>query len=186
VYQRSMILVSLFLLIIPCSSSAFRVQGFDRDANPIISDGRTKAFSPKPFLGLIDRVAKTVGLAPELLYAVIEAESRWNPHAVSSQGALGLMQLMPSTAKQFHVVNPFDPADNVMGGARYLKYLSHLFNNDLGMMLSAYHCGHSRMRLPGSSVPKTGVTAEYVRKVLTTYYLESSRRRSDSKITKNF
>jgi len=186
VYQGFKILVSLCLLMTSGFAWAFHVTSIDRDANPVLSSGHAKAFSPLPYIKIIEKTAKELGLASELIYAVIEAESHFNPTAVSSQGALGLMQLMPSTAKQFGVINPFNPADNIRGGGQYLKYLSKLFKGDLAKMLAAYQCGHSRMLASGATIPKTGVTAEYVRKVLTTYYQEFNRRRSDSEISKNF
>ena len=98
-------------------------------------------------------VANGLGLDPHLLSAVIWAESRCNPRALSPKGAQGLMQLMPATARQYAVADPFDPLQNISGGARYLRDLLKLFAGNLELALAAYNAGprsvlDARMRIP--------------------------------------
>ncbi len=108
------------------------------------------------------------GLDPALVKAVIAVESDFNPRAVSEKGAMGLMQLMPLTAKDLGVSNTFDPAANVDGGARYLRYLLDYFNWDIELALAAYHAGISRVeRYVG--IPPIPATHDYVRKVKSKY-----------------
>lgn len=85
----------------------------------------------------------------ELVRAVIEAESSWNPNAVSRAGAVGLMQLMPDTAVAFRVRSRFDPAENVRGGVAYLSFLLHEYDGDLRLAIAAYNAGHGRVRKAG-------------------------------------
>jgi soluble lytic murein transglycosylase-like protein len=113
----------------------------------------------------IDRVASKYDLEPDLIKAVIRTESNGDQGAVSKKGAMGLMQLMPSTADDMNVVNPFNPEENIEGGTRYLKYLLERFDGDLTLALAAYNAG------PGTvekyrSVPPIQETKQYVKKVL--------------------
>lgn len=80
-------------------------------------------------------------LPPELVEAIITQESGWNQTAVSSKGAMGLMQLMPATAARFGVKNPMSIEDNIGGGVRYLAFLDQMFHGDLRMVVAAYYCG---------------------------------------------
>ena len=89
--------------------------------------------------------ADAYGMPRELVSAVIEAESGWNPGAVSSAGAVGLMQLMPSTAVAFRVRNRFDPAENIRGGLAYLAWLREQFAGDWRMILASYVAGPGRV-----------------------------------------
>ena len=89
--------------------------------------------NPRPRLRLtetVDRIAQQNQLSPQLVHSVIQVESNYDPNAVSPKGAQGLMQLIPSTARRFGVSDAFDPADNIQGGARYLKYLLGLYKGD--------------------------------------------------------
>jgi len=108
------------------------------------------------------------GLDPALVKAVIAVESDFNPRAVSEKGAMGLMQLMPLTAKDLGVSNTFDPTANVDGGVRYLRYLLDYFNWDIELALAAYHAGISRVERH-FGIPPIPATHAYVKKVKTTY-----------------
>lgn len=108
------------------------------------------------------------GLDPALVKAVIAVESDFNPRAVSEKGAMGLMQLMPLTAKDLGVSNTFDPTANVDGGVRYLRYLLDYFNWDIELALAAYHAGKSRVERH-LGIPPIPATHAYVKKVKSTY-----------------
>ncbi len=114
---------------------------------------------------VIDRAARREGLAPELLRAVIAKESAWRPCALSQKGAQGLMQLMPETAAMVGVADPFDPAENVSGGARFLHYLLGRYGGDLTLALAAYNSGPSRVDAAGG-VPLIPETVDYVSSIL--------------------
>lgn len=117
----------------------------------------------------IRSVAKIYKLPHTLLHAVITAESYYNPDAVSKAGAVGLMQLMPGTAKQYGVSNRLDPKQSIYGGTRYLRYLAKLFNNDLTLMLAAYNAGEGAVKKYGNKVPPYKETRNYVNKVIKFY-----------------
>lgn len=105
---------------------------------------------------------------PSLVKAIIKTESNWNQRAVSRKGAMGLMQLMPETASDMNVSNPFNPEENIEGGARYLRYLLERFNGDLTLALAAYNAGPKTIEIFGTMPPITE-TRQYVNKVLSLY-----------------
>jgi hypothetical protein len=117
---------------------------------------------------IINKKAKENDVDPSLITAVIKAESNGNPRAVSRKGAKGLMQLMPETANDMQVKNPFDPKENIDGGTRYLRYLIERFNGNLTLALAAYNAGARTVEKHGS-VPPIAETKHYVRKVLALY-----------------
>jgi soluble lytic murein transglycosylase-like protein len=100
-------------------------------------------------MALADRWAGHFGVSRELVRAVIEAESDWNPRAVSPAGAVGLMQLMPNTAAAFRVGNRFDPAENIRGGVAYLAFLIEECGGDLRLVVGSYNAGHGRVLKAG-------------------------------------
>jgi soluble lytic murein transglycosylase-like protein len=118
---------------------------------------------------LIAEVAQAYQVDTALLHAVITAESGYNPGAVSKKGALGLMQLMPDTARRYGVTDALDPLQNIHGGAQYLRDLLQMFNRDLQLALAAYNAGENAVRKYGNRVPPYRETASYVPKVMELY-----------------
>ncbi|HEV2172981.1 MAG TPA: lytic transglycosylase domain-containing protein [Terriglobales bacterium] len=112
--------------------------------------------------------ASAYGVPIELVDAVIQVESAWNPYAVSSKGAAGLMQLMPATAIRFGVRNRFDVEENVRGGVAYLAWLIRLFRGDLRLAVAAYYVGESAILLRGLAYSSEDVF-RYVTRVAETY-----------------
>jgi soluble lytic murein transglycosylase-like protein len=118
---------------------------------------------------MIERVANAHDLRPELIHAVIRAESAYQADAVSSKGAVGLMQLMPATAERYGVVDRSDPEQNVQGGVAYLRDLLELFESDLRLALAAYNAGENAVMRYGNAIPPYPETQNYVRKVIRFY-----------------
>jgi soluble lytic murein transglycosylase-like protein len=118
---------------------------------------------------MVAAAARIHGLPEALLQAVIEVESNFNAGAVSVKGALGLMQLMPQTARYLGVADARDPAANIDGGARYLKELLGRFGNDLPLALAAYNAGPAAVQRSGA-IPQFSETQRYVPRVLVRYH----------------
>jgi hypothetical protein len=118
---------------------------------------------------LILATAEKHNLDPDLLHAVIRVESAYNPAAVSSAGAVGLMQLMPDTARRYGVIDRTDPVQNVEGGARYLRDLMAMFDSDLSLAIAAYNAGENAVLKYNYSIPPYPETQNYVRQVLSLY-----------------
>jgi len=118
---------------------------------------------------LIDTAARASGLRPELVHAVVRAESAYRADALSSKGARGLMQLMPETAQRFGVTDLNDPRQNLHGGARYLSTLVKMFDSDLRLALAAYNAGENAVIRNGNRIPPYPETRQYVQKVLGFY-----------------
>lgn len=97
----------------------------------------------------VETYSRAYQVPVELVEAIIEVESNWSPHVVSSKGAVGLMQLMPATAVSFGVRNRFDIEDNIRGGVAYLTWLIRLFDGDLRLAVAAYFVGESQILLRG-------------------------------------
>ena len=128
----------------------------------------------------IDKAARLYNIPPELIRAVIAVESAGDAAALSHKGAVGLMQLMPSTAGSMYVTDAVDPAQNIQGGTRYLRALANQFNGDMVLVLAAYNAGPEAVR-KYAGVPPFAETRDYVRKVMqryNQYKLESVRRGS--------
>ena len=121
--------------------------------------------SPVRAGALIDRESRRTGVSSNLIHAVIQQESAFRPCAVSEKGALGLMQLMPDTAAELGVADPFDPDQNVSGGATLLKQLTERYAGDLNRVLGAYNAGPARVDA-ADGVPPIAETIQYVRSVM--------------------
>jgi len=122
-----------------------------------------------------DYYAAVYRVPPDLVHAIIEVESAWQPRAVSNKGAAGLMQLMPATAATFGVTNRFEIEQNIRGGVAYLARLLKLFNGDLRLVTAAYVAGEERIRSVGLRYSNAEVFA-YVSKV-TRLYLQNGKGR---------
>ena len=118
---------------------------------------------------MVEAVSLAHGLDAALLHAVIAVESSYNPKAVSEKGAAGLMQLMPATARRYGVADAFDPAQNLDGGARYLRDLLDLFDSDVSLALAAFNAGENAVIRHGRRIPPYRETLRYVPRVLDTY-----------------
>jgi soluble lytic murein transglycosylase-like protein len=124
---------------------------------------------------IVEAAAERHKLDPALVKAVINTESAGNPLAVSRKGAIGLMQLIPSTAQRFGVGNPYDPVQNVEGGTTYLKALLDRYNGDLTKSLAAYNAGERAVDVNGG-VPPYLETQRYVQKITDAYFRPGSGR----------
>ena len=126
----------------------------------------------------VRRIAAEQALSPQLIHSVIKVESNYNARAVSSKGALGLMQLIPSTARRFGVSDAFDPVENIQGGARYLRYLLDLYNDNYPLALAAYNAGEGAVARYGG-VPPFAETQNYV--ILVRRQLELAKKATAAK-----
>jgi soluble lytic murein transglycosylase-like protein len=114
---------------------------------------------------IIDGAAKAQSVHPKLIHAVIEQESRFHPCAVSPKGAKGMMQLMPDTAAELGVSDPFDPKENIEAGARYLRQLLDRYKGDLAQTLGAYNAGPAAVDQAGG-IPNFRETRDYVQSIM--------------------
>jgi soluble lytic murein transglycosylase-like protein len=112
----------------------------------------------------VERIAAEQSLPAELIHSVIKVESNYNAFAISPKGAMGMMQLIPATARRFGVADVFSPADNIQGGARYLKYLLDLYHGNYPLALAAYNAGEDAVARYGG-VPPFPETQNYVAQV---------------------
>jgi soluble lytic murein transglycosylase-like protein len=130
----------------------------------------------------IDRAAALYKIPAELVRAVIWAESAGDGAAISTAGAIGLMQLMPRTAGQMYVEDPVDPAQNILGGTRYLRWLANQFDGDMILTLAAYNAGPEAVRKYGG-VPPFEETRQYVKRVVGYYQqLRAERKLAQRKV----
>ena len=135
--------------------------------------------APTAYREHVRRAADKYGLSEELLQAVMAVESGFRPGAISEKGAMGLMQLMPDTARRMYVRDVWSPEENIDGGARYLRTLANKYEGDLVKTLAAYNAGPEAVKRAGG-VPSYPETTEYVKKVLDIYgQLKSGKVRSD-------
>jgi soluble lytic murein transglycosylase-like protein len=121
------------------------------------------------YTGLIEEAAHRADVNPALLRAMVAVESAFNPLAVSPKGAQGLMQLLPATLRRYRVNRPFDPGENLRGGASYIKDLLKRYGNDLELALAAYNAGEDAVDRHGKTIPPFPETRAYVPAVLRFY-----------------
>ena len=133
----------------------------------------TSEANPQTINAFIRAAASEHGIDPLLIKAIIKAESNFDPAAVSPKGAQGLMQLMPATAKDLQVSNPFDPQENITGGAKYLRFLLDSYRWDLELSLAAYNAGPGNVK---QAIPNIPETRAYVVKVLDNYQTYQMKR----------
>jgi soluble lytic murein transglycosylase-like protein len=139
------------------------------NAKIVSANFRDRAFSQQDVDSAIAMAAARHNVDPNLVRAVVKVESNFNPNAVSRKGAMGLMQLMPSTARQLKVKNPFDPEQNVDAGVRHLKQLLESYGGDVNLTLAAYNAGSGAVAR-SAGVPHFAETRSYVRRITDLYY----------------
>lgn len=130
--------------------------------------GIKKKVSKKNFEDLILKAQREYGVPKALIKAVIQAESNFDPWAVSPKGATGLMQIMPGNFRTLEISNPFDPGENIMGGTKYLRELLDRYDRQLNLALAAYNAGPDAVDQYGQ-VPPFTETRQYIRKVVYLY-----------------
>jgi soluble lytic murein transglycosylase-like protein len=138
------------------------------DSKQKVVQGESRPSSRIQIRALVEQAARRHDVDPKLVHAVIRQESGYDPFAVSSKGAMGLMQLMPATAGRFGVQNIFDPAENVQGGVQYLRHLLDRYNGDPRLTLAAYNAGEGAVDRYGD-VPPYRETVDYVSRVRRLY-----------------
>ena len=151
-------------LLLPSVAESRSTAQVDRKVKPSLTS--TIPAKAEYLREMIDSIANAIEVAPQLIHAVISAESNYDAKAVSSRGAVGLMQLLPATAKRFGVSDPFIERDNVYAGASYLKWLSGYFDGDIELVLAAYNAGEQAVVKAGRKIPQYPETQAYVRRVI--------------------
>lgn len=131
-------------------------------------------YNRRDFDSIILSAAETYGLSFSLLKAIITVESSFNPGAVSKKGAMGLMQIMPQNLSFLKIQDPFDPTENIMGGAKYLKMMLKRYKGDYKLALAAYNAGPKKVD-NYNGIPPYRETMNYVRKVLKYYNIYQTR-----------
>ena len=127
------------------------------------------AKNKKKYASMIANAALKYKVEEKLLHAVIQTESAYNVKAISSAGAVGLMQLMPETAKRYGVTNRTNALQNIDGGTHYLKDLQKMFNSNLKLVLASYNAGEGAVKKYNNTIPPYPETRDYVRKVMNLY-----------------
>ncbi len=129
---------------------------------------RGRAMTSRELDSIVEEAARRHDVDPNLVRSLIKVESNFNAHAVSPKGAMGLMQLMPATARTLNVSNPFDPQQNVDAGVRHLKHLLQDFNGDVKLSLAAYNAGAGAVAR-SKGVPPYAETRNYVKRITALY-----------------
>ena len=139
------------------------------NARIVSANARGRQSSPEEIDAAIVMAAARHNVDPNLVRAVVKVESNFNSNAVSRKGAMGLMQLMPATARELKVKNPFDPEQNVDAGVRHLKYLLENYGGDVKLTLAAYNAGSGAVAR-SAGIPHYAETQNYVRRITNLYY----------------
>lgn len=134
----------------------------------------------RPFHQEIVSAARKAGIDPALVHAVIGVESAYNARAVSSKGAVGLMQVIPDTARRYGVEDLLDPRHNLSAGTQYLSYLMRVFDGDLTLVLAAYNAGENAVLRHGRRIPPYRETRGYVPRVMGIYEALAAQGRSEA------
>ena len=145
-----------------------RIDHIEREPVETLADSKKERgwSTGRPKLdALIRHSGAKYGVDPYLIFCVMEQESHFNVHALSPKGAQGLMQLMPGTGARFGVRRPFDPAQNIAGGTRFLKQLLQRFNGRVDLVLASYNAGEGAVAKFGGRVPPYRETRNYVKRV---------------------
>jgi soluble lytic murein transglycosylase-like protein len=133
-----------------------------------VADASPRSNLKAKYDGIVQEMASLHRIPAELIHSIIRAESAYDSRAVSHKGAMGLMQLMPATAKAYGVKDAFDPRQNIQGGVRYLKDLIKLYDADTKLVLAAYNAGQEAVRKYGG-VPPYLETRNYIKRVQTSF-----------------
>jgi soluble lytic murein transglycosylase-like protein len=150
---------------LPAKAGEFFTVDWPRVPTPVYTATNCDPMSEPIVNDLIQVAAQEQGIDPGLVREVTRQESDFRPCALSSKGAAGLMQLMPDTAKQLDVRNPFDPRENLTAGSRFLKYLLERYDGDIASALGAYNAGPARVDKAGG-VPSIAETRRYVSDIM--------------------
>jgi soluble lytic murein transglycosylase-like protein len=132
-----------------------------------------KGFNQQEIDAAIDAAAARHNVDANLVRALVKVESNFNPNAVSRKGAMGLMQLMPQTARSLNVTNPFNPEENIDAGVRHLKHLLESYGGNVQLSLAAYNAGQGAVAR-SAGIPRFGETQNYVRRITRLYGGEGS------------
>lgn len=187
--MKRIFFVSLILLGIASAVNADIFKFVDENGvthftNTPMGDGYKKVISEKTgqsggnFGPIIQQISRKYDIEPSIIRALISAESSWDVYAISDKGAIGLMQLMPDTARDMEIKNPFDPEQNIEGGTRYLRILLDRFKGNMEMAVAAYNAGPAAVEKSGG-IPSFSETRKFVRNVIS-----SSRKKIDNRKTR--
>jgi len=149
-------------------SAAAEVDQYLWNSSPAQNSASRSGFTPQEIDAAIDKAATRHNVDANLVRALVKVESNFNPNAVSRKGAMGLMQLMPQTARQLNLRNPFDPEENVDAGVRHLKKLLESYGGDVRLSLAAYNAGAGAVAR-SSGIPRYAETRNYVQRITQLY-----------------
>jgi soluble lytic murein transglycosylase-like protein len=177
--RLTIIICGQLLLVLLCSPSAYSkvykrtnadgsIEYYNTRSGTVQKSGTRNTSLSSKYDGLIEALSTKHGVDPLLVKCIIRVESDFNPEAVSSSGAMGLMQIMQETASYYFLDNPFDPAKNIETGVRHLKSMLDYFKNDVPLALAAYHAGIGRVK-KRMALPPIQATIDYVNTIMYLY-----------------